>query len=246
MAKKSTDIELKEKELEEFEKLIGAFITEHNERIEAEKAINKIKKAKTRKKRSKPKYYLQLKISLNGVKPLVWRRVIVDPTLILMDMNEVIWSVMPWMGHHLHCFSNKFIYVSPPYEDDYIPSDPYNTDNYDDLIIGDFFEKEGDKCNYEYDFGDSWNHTVKLEKFVEPLKDRRAKFVTGRSMAPPDDCGGIMGYEELKEIMANPNHPEYKEMKEWIGMEEDENFDPKYLGFTPEEIKEINEEFIGL
>ncbi|MFR9547151.1 MAG: hypothetical protein SNJ29_16485, partial [Rikenellaceae bacterium] len=64
--------------------------------------------------------------------------------------------------------------------------------------------------------------------------------------APPDDCGGRWGYENLKEVMQDPTDPEYQEMREWMGMDDDEVFDPKDLGFTAEDIAELNEEFEGM
>lgn len=244
MAKKTTAPEI---DFATLEKLMGEMINLYNDSIDAKgiakRSAPKAKKRTTRKSRPKHNGYLQLKISLNGIKPLIWRRVVVDPTLSLEDMNEVIWGVMPWMGHHMHSFSNKTISVTVPYEED-----PFNddTDDYESLVIGDFFTEVGDKSQYEYDFGDSWEHTILLEKIVEPLEETRAKFITGKCMAPPDDCGGRWGYENLKEVMQDPTDPEYQEMREWMGMDDDEVFDPKDLGFTAEDIAELNEEFEGM
>ncbi|MFI3289775.1 MAG: plasmid pRiA4b ORF-3 family protein [Rikenellaceae bacterium] len=244
MAKKTTAPEI---DLATLEKLMGEMINLYNDSIDAKgiakRSAPKAKKRTTRKGRPKHNGYLQLKISLNGIKPLIWRRVVVDPTLSLEDMNEVIWGVMPWDGSHMHSFSNKTISVTVPYEED-----PFNddTDDYESLVIGDFFTEVGDKSQYEYDFGDSWEHTILLEKIVEPLEKRRAKFITGKCMAPPEDCGGVWGYENLKEVMQDPTDPEYQEMRDWMGMDDDEVFDPKDLGFTAEDIAELNEEFEGM
>ncbi len=78
----------------------------------------------------------------------------VDPELSLEDMNEVIEGVMPWMGHHMHRFYNKNISVTVPFDD---PFEEFTDDyeDYEDMTIGDFLKVVGDKCKYEYDFGDS-------------------------------------------------------------------------------------------
>lgn len=207
---------------------------------------NERKSSKKKIKKNNPSSeYFQLKISLDGIKPMIWRRVVVDPELSLEGMNEVIEGVMPWMGHHMHKFYNKNISVTAPFDDPFEEfADDY--EGYEDMTIGDFLKVVGDKCKYEYDFGDSWEHTITLEKLVPPIAESRAKFITGKNMTPPDDCGGTWGFEHLIEVMQNPKDPEHQEMREWLGMDDDEVFDPKDMGFTAEDIAEINEEFEGL
>ncbi len=187
---------------------------------------------------------LKLKISLDGIKPIIWRRVIVNSDISLSDMHSVIQSVMPWYDEHMHRFYTATQTFMMPYDDDLLEEeDAADIEAYENTVIGELLINNGDKLKYEYDFGDSWTHNIVLEEAVPPLEDRRAKFVTGKNMAPPEDCGSFGGYENLIEIMANPKHPEYEEMAEWLGMEDGEVFDTKSLGFDPEE---VNDELYGM
>ncbi len=81
-----------------------------------------------------------------------------------------------------------------------------------------------DKIIYEYDFGDSWEHELLLEKVLAPDPAVRYPIcVTGKRACPPEDCGGIWGYAELLEALSSPNHPEHVSMREWAG----DDFDPE-------------------
>jgi hypothetical protein len=76
----------------------------------------------------------------------------------------------------------------------------------------------GSKFVYEYDFGDSWEHTILVEKILEPEPGAHyPRCLTGRRACPPEDCGGAWGYAQLLETLDNPSDPEYAEMREWIG-----------------------------
>ena len=76
------------------------------------------------------------------------------------------------------------------------------------------------RFTYTYDFGDNWQHTVAFEK-SEPAVEGVSYpvCITGKRNCPPEDCGGVRGYEELLAILANPTHPEHAERIEWIGEE---------------------------
>ena len=78
---------------------------------------------------------------------------------------------------------------------------------------------------YEYDFGDSWEHRIIVEKILDPdpAAAGLAQCLAGERACPPDDCGGAFGYANLLEIIMDPKHEEYEEMMEWLGG----NFDPE-------------------
>ena len=85
------------------------------------------------------------------------------------------------------------------------------------------------RFTYEYDFGDSWEHEIVLEKTLEPeLKVKYPRCVEGARACPPEDVGGVSGYADFLEAIADPKHPDHREMKEWIGGKFDpEKFDLK-------------------
>lgn len=85
-------------------------------------------------------------------------------------------------------------------------------------------KEAGDSLMYEYDFGDGWMHEIRLEEMTE---EEKAIFppvcLDGQRSSPPEDCGGIPGYYELLKVLADKTHPEYKEMRTWVGR----SFDPE-------------------
>ena len=95
-----------------------------------------------------------------------------------------------------------------------------------------------DKLIYEYDFGDSWEHELLVEKIL-PLEEgkRYPVCLTGKRACPPEDCGGIWGYASLLEAIRDPEHPEHEEMVDWVGGE----FDPEAF-----DLDEVNRELQNL
>ena len=87
------------------------------------------------------------------------------------------------------------------------------------------------KSEYVYDFGDNWEHTVKLEKIL-PRQEGipYPKCTDGKRACPPEDCGGSWGYEDFLKAITNPKHREHKEMLDWVGG----SFDPEHF-----DIKEV-------
>jgi hypothetical protein len=106
--------------------------------------------------------------------------------------------------------------------------------DYKRIKISSLLISEKDKIKYEYDFGDSWEHDVILEKITDVTeKPKHAVCVAGKRNCPPEDCGGIWGYEDLLEILKNPEHAEYQEMLDWLGDE----FDSEY--FSKDETNQL-------
>lgn len=167
-----------------------------------------------------------LKIQLAGItKPPVWRKVLVVNNCTLADLHNVIQAVMPWDSCHLHAFHlNGRMFTASEYG----LSDG-EMESAAKVTLEQAFASNK-KIGYTYDFGDNWEHIISLEKVLE--RDPTQKYprmTSGKGACPPEDCGGAWGYENLKEVLANPNHEEYEEMREWLGLDDDEEFDPNYF-----------------
>lgn len=172
----------------------------------------------------------QVKISLKGSQPPIWRKLLIPSDLLLPVFHDIIQTAMGWDDSHLHQFIKDRIFYMSEMDDDGFWDDERNVD-YKKVKVSDLLKKEKDKIVYEYDFGDSWEHDIVLEKILPVDDNQTYPFCLGGKMAcPPDDCGGIWGYESMLQVVKDPKHEEYEDMLEWLG----EDFDPKY--FNAEEI----------
>jgi len=130
----------------------------------------------------------QLKIVLKYFSPPIWRRVLVSPIGTLAHLHEVIQIVMDWDGDHLHCFEANGNVYSPGFDGSFFPSEK----DEDDVQLWEAFKKEGSVIKYTYDFGDSWIHTVTLEKIIpaDPAKAYPCA-IAGKRAAPLEDFGEL-------------------------------------------------------
>ena len=161
----------------------------------------------------------QLRISLDHINPPIWRRVIVPSSMRLRRLHGVVQATMGWTNSHLYHFRQDGRIFSRPNPDigEYVEDD--STFRVDHLLMS-----PGDTMTYEYDMGDSWNHTVMLEEVVVPDSAlKRAQCLAGARACPPEDCGGVMGYQNFLEAMLDPFHPEHRAMRAWVGGD----FDPE-------------------
>ncbi|MFQ6613634.1 MAG: plasmid pRiA4b ORF-3 family protein [Fidelibacterota bacterium] len=167
----------------------------------------------------------QIQIALRRSKPKIWRRLLVPSDLLLPDFHKVIQTSMGWTNSHLHQFIKDRTFYREKLDEDYFWGEMNEVD-YSTIKISDLLKKEHDKIVYEYDFGDSWEHDIILEKIENDGVDKNIPIcLTGKNQCPPEDCGGIWGYYRLLEILKHPDHEEYEEYLEWLGGE----FDPKYF-----------------
>jgi hypothetical protein len=174
------------------------------------------------KKKSAEKRVYQLKVTLRNIIPPIWRRIQVTSDTNLKYLHGILQTVMGWTDSHLHEFTIRGI----PYGD---PSDDMEDNIQDEknVRLGNLISEEGDRFHHLYDFGDSWEHEILVEKIL-PLEKGTLYPVclTGKRACPPEDCGGALGYEELLEILKDPFHPEHEEMFDWLpGDFDSEKFD---------------------
>jgi Plasmid pRiA4b ORF-3-like protein len=157
---------------------------------------------------------VQLKVTLRGIRPPIWRRLRVPSDITLGQLHRALQIVMGWTDSHLHQFCVGRQYFGLP-----DPDDGFSPDTIDERRVRlDQVVSVGSKLVYEYDFGDGWSHDVVVER-AEPLTDDNSSplCLDGRRARPPEDCGGPYGYAELLAAFTDPTHPEHAERLEWIG-----------------------------
>ncbi|HEU0026810.1 MAG TPA: plasmid pRiA4b ORF-3 family protein, partial [Ktedonobacterales bacterium] len=164
----------------------------------------------------------QLKITLQDSKPPIWRRIQTPGAITLAELHRIIQAAMGWEDQHLH----QFIVGDRVYGPAIPGLDEAGIDARDErrARLNEVAPREGSKFIYRYDFGDDWDHMVVVERILEPKPDARyPRCLAGRRACPPEDSGGIWGYEQLMETLKNPSDPEYAEAREWVG----EDFNPE-------------------
>jgi hypothetical protein len=154
----------------------------------------------------------QLKVTLLGIKPPVWRRILVHPSTPLDRLHEYIQAAFGWWNYHLYEFEiDRVRYGIPDPDWDFGPP----TKNAHRTKLGNVADV-GDSFEYTYDFGDGWDHKITIEKSIPIAPEMTVPACTdGRRACPPEDCGGTWGYEEFLRILADPSHPEHEERVMW-------------------------------
>lgn len=190
-----------------------------------------------------------VRVALRGIKPPIWRKVTVPSNISLRLFGDLILELMGWMGEHLNQFRKGDSYYAPAYQrEEEMPPLYGRIENYnqEDFTLGEVLSEKGDTMVWEYDFGDSWEHDVRLSSVDEYAdgEPREIVFIGGKRACPPEDCGGIWGYEELlklheRRIARKRISADDRERLEWYGMDRD--FDPEWLSL--EECREIVEAF---
>lgn len=163
----------------------------------------------------------QIKITLDGSKPPIWRRLRV-PDCTLQELHDVVQLAMGWMNCHLHEFQAGKERFSSADMDDFDPDDEASDES--NVRLSDLVEQGHKKLQYWYDFGDDWRHTIAIEKTLDAAADNEYPTCTaGARACPPEDVGGIWGYYDLLEALADTKHDRHEELVEWLGDE----FDPE-------------------
>ena len=164
---------------------------------------------------------LQFKVTLKGIRPPVWRRFMVPEDFSLSDLHDVLQEVMGWWDGHLHqflCKRKRYGVPDPDWDFDKIINDSR-------ITIKNLALSVKDKILYEYDFGDGWEHELLVEKILPAEGKIVPVCLKGARACPPEDCGGPWGYENLLEVLKNPEDGEYASWKKWLP----EDFDPEHF-----------------
>lgn len=121
----------------------------------------------------------------------------------------------------------RLIYIDPPFDAGADVSELGHIDERK-ARIRDVIGQPKDRMRYIYDFGDHWQHDVVVEKvLVAEPGARYPSCIAGKGGCPPEDCGGVWGYADLRETLADPTHQEHEDRLEWLGLETAAEFDPE-------------------
>ncbi|MDD2247885.1 MAG: plasmid pRiA4b ORF-3 family protein, partial [Proteiniphilum sp.] len=154
----------------------------------------------------------RLKITLRDTNPPVWRRIQVPSSMLLGDLHYLIQYTMGWENAHLHEFEKEEVCYTDEVNEE-LPSVQYGG-----MMIADLLKETGDKMIYRYDFGDNWEHDIELEGVTVPQEGSEYRVCTeGARRCPPEDCGGVHGYQRMLQILDDPDDPEREEYLYWLG-----------------------------
>lgn len=160
---------------------------------------------------------VQVTVTLRHIEPAIWRRLVVPASLTLRELHAVIQTAMGWQDYHLHLFEMDGVLYG---DIDEIEGRPLGDE--ETFTVGQAAAVARD-FSYEYDFGDSWHHDLRVEQVVSSVGVGTPHLIGGARACPPEDCGGPWGYEQLLEVLADPSHSEHAEMLLWVGG----TFDPE-------------------
>jgi Plasmid pRiA4b ORF-3-like protein len=165
---------------------------------------------------------LRIKIVLLGTKPPIWRRVLVPAEFTLAQLHDVVQAAMGWEDCHLYQFYiGKQRFGVPDPNERFLGGSL--TLNEKKTRLANLLNTVGAKATYIYDLGDSWEHALTVEKILPAELDVPYPLCTeGKLAAPPEDCGGIPGFYHMMEALADPNHEDHEDMRDWT-----DSFDPE-------------------
>jgi hypothetical protein len=163
-------------------------------------------------------FVYQIKVTLKGASPPIWRRLEVSDQITLAKLHRILQVAMGWTNSHLHQFKIGKNYYGEAYSE-------MGFKTFDEKRVK-LFQlplREKSKFIYEYDFGDSWEHEILIEKKLTATDGSKVPVcLKGKRACPPEDIGGVWGYAEFLDAISYPEHPDHEEMLEWVG----DQFDP--------------------
>jgi hypothetical protein len=154
-------------------------------------------------------------VTLDEVTPAVWRSLLVQPDIKLAKLHRYLQVAMGWDEMHLFEFRiNRRVYGIPDPE---LRVKMYDARRY---ALNRLIREPAGTFTYHYDFGDNWTHTIRLGGAELAVPRARYPVCTdGRGPCPPEDCGGVPGYERLLSVLRDPDDPEHEELRTWAAMQ---------------------------
>ena len=176
-----------------------------------------------------PQYY-EFEVSLLHIKPRIWRRFLLRETATFAELHDAIQDAFGWEQCHLWDFREPGRRGEPiagvPVDDGWGTKTPDGKR----IKLSRFFsaDQPGAKCIYVYDFGDDWEHDVKMRKVVADSAKFKRRLLAGSRACPPEDCGGVPGYFQMVDIVQtrkDPDEDDPEGLAEWLG-----DWDPERFG----------------
>jgi hypothetical protein len=156
----------------------------------------------------------RLRISLNDTDPEIWRVVDVPLTASLKMLHDIVQAAMGWEDYHLWEFETgdrRYGLPDPEWPDDELAAAK-------NIKLGALIERGVREMTYTYDMGDNWEHAIAVEAVRPGDPDAKyPRFIDGARRCPPEDVGGVPGYENFLEAIADPDHEEHGELRQWYG-----------------------------
>ena len=163
----------------------------------------------------------QLKVSLKTVRPPIWRRIVI-PDVDLDTLHDIIQVTMGWENDHSYEYSIGRNRYSCPFS-----AGEIGAEDASQVTLSDLADQETLKFKYLYDFGDSWEHVIEIERVAEKKESTRPKCVKGKRACPPEDVGGAVGYSSFVSAINDTKHPDHDRWTEWYQGE----FNPEVFDF---------------
>lgn len=158
----------------------------------------------------------QIRITLIGVDPPIWRRLLVKDNIDLHRLHQIIQYAMGWKNYHLYQFVIDGVRYDESPEDEFSAGNAMRASSF---RLGDLALQAGDSFLYCYDFGDDWRHECEVEEIT--AVERGAEYprcLAGARACPPEDCGGPRGYESMLSALRSRSHQDYKHWQEWLNV----------------------------
>lgn len=163
----------------------------------------------------------RLRIELLGIQPPIWREILVPASYSFWDLHVAIQDAMGWEDYHLHEFqvaepeSGQLLRIGIP-DDEGFGTGRVTLPGWAVGVI-ELIEEAGQTFDYDYDFGDGWKHRITLVGVEPRIKGQRyPQCLAGARACPPEDCGGVWGYENLVEALLDPKHPDHEDLRNWV------------------------------
>ncbi len=157
---------------------------------------------------------LELKVTLSDILPPIYRKIQVPDFYTLHQLHHLIQLAFEWENTHLYSFFDKDREISV-FEDDFSEKQPENAK---EITLKEILKNQKDRLMYLYDFGDNWEHTIVLEKISDVDTAKRYPVcISGQRNAPPEDVGGIFGFEDFLEAINDMEHPQHDDFIDWYG-----------------------------